>query len=591
MSKKKLVSVAVASLLALGGSLGLATGASAAATTTRIAGADRYETAVATALAKAGSVASPAADLTGFVPATNTVYVASGEVYADALAAGPLAAAAGNVLLLVEQNKIPAAVTAALGTAVDYKIVVLGGTGTISSGVYEKLAAFATGAGASITRTGGADRYETAALLAGTTINTKVVLLASGENFADALAAGPLAAKHSAPILLTKAGELPATTAKALTELAIDAGDTTFVVGGTGSVSTAVVNELRLATNQAAADVIRISGADRYETSAAVVTTTTHGLGLGGTVYIASGAVFADALAGNALVGTVTSDPILLVEQNSINIKVSAALNTATSIVVLGGTGSVSDAVKTAAASAADNTAPVITLPAASTNAVKVGAAFNPLTGVTAADTKDGDITSKVVVKSVWKAVSTDSPAWTTVVTNYTVVSSVSTAATAVYRITYTVTDSQGLSHEVTRDVSVYAAPTLNALAPSTGTIASSSSATDTDRVTSAVAVKANVTGKSGLGTLAISDQETNVTAAVTSATIGGVDALARFSVGADGKIAVTQAGTGVVPAIADAAVAAVTVTYTYTNAAGTAATVTQAFAVTITDGDDSDAG
>jgi putative cell wall-binding protein len=87
------------------------------------------------------------------------------------------------------------------------------------------------------------DRYGTAALLATEAYpaGADVVLVASGENFPDALAAAPLAAFYDAPIVLTQRDSLPAVTAAALAEL--DPGDV-IVLGGTAAVGQAVFNEL-----------------------------------------------------------------------------------------------------------------------------------------------------------------------------------------------------------------------------------------------------------------------------------------------------------------------------------------------------------
>ncbi|MDO5755808.1 MAG: cell wall-binding repeat-containing protein, partial [Tissierellia bacterium] len=56
----------------------------------------------------------------------------------------------------------------------------------------------------------GRDRYETAVAIAkATNPDSQRIYLASGEVFADALVAGPAAAKDHAPILLTRRNEAP----------------------------------------------------------------------------------------------------------------------------------------------------------------------------------------------------------------------------------------------------------------------------------------------------------------------------------------------------------------------------------------------
>lgn len=96
------------------------------------------------------------------------------------------------------------------------------------------------------------------------------------------------------------------------------------------------------------AAVSRIRGADRFATSAAVAATYPVGQDV---VYLASGTDFPDALAGAALAGKQDA-PVLLVREDSIPAPVAAQLNrlNPSEIVILGGTGAVSNTVRDAAA-------------------------------------------------------------------------------------------------------------------------------------------------------------------------------------------------------------------------------------------------
>jgi putative cell wall-binding protein len=87
----------------------------------------------------------------------------------------------------------------------------------------------------------------------------------------------------------------------------------------------------------------RLAGADRYATAAAVAQTYAAGVPV---VYIATGLNFPDALAGAAAAGQ-TGGPVLLVKQDSIPASTAAELARLqpARIVILGGTGVVSDAV------------------------------------------------------------------------------------------------------------------------------------------------------------------------------------------------------------------------------------------------------
>ena len=96
----------------------------------------------------------------------------------------------------------------------------------------------------------------------------------------------------------------------------------------------------------AAASIVRFQGADRFATSAAIVHASySPGVPV---VYIATGLNFPDALAGGAAAAK-AGGPLLLVLPDLIPTQISAELTrlTPASIVVLGGTGAVSDAVLT----------------------------------------------------------------------------------------------------------------------------------------------------------------------------------------------------------------------------------------------------
>jgi len=111
----------------------------------------------------------------------------------------------------------------------------------------------------------------------------------------DAAAAAGLAAARRLPILYVGAGSIPAETASALSSLKITK---TLVIGGSDTVSAAVLSQLPSPT--------RLGGADQYETSRAVVAESkARGLP-SNAVYVADGAQPMDAvlLGGAAARGT-----------------------------------------------------------------------------------------------------------------------------------------------------------------------------------------------------------------------------------------------------------------------------------------------
>jgi hypothetical protein len=90
---------------------------------------------------------------------------------------------------------------------------------------------------------------------------TPVVYVATGENFPDALGAGPAAAIVKGPILLVAQNAIPGETAAELSRLA---PDKIIIVGGTAVVSASVESSLAAY----APTVERIAGANRYDTAA-----------------------------------------------------------------------------------------------------------------------------------------------------------------------------------------------------------------------------------------------------------------------------------------------------------------------------------
>ena len=91
----------------------------------RLAGANRYATAVAVSKATYGSV--------------NTVFIATGANFPDALAGGAVAGIAGVPLLLVPGTSLPDVVRAELLRLDPSSVVVLGSTGVVSSGLVDQI--------------------------------------------------------------------------------------------------------------------------------------------------------------------------------------------------------------------------------------------------------------------------------------------------------------------------------------------------------------------------------------------------------------------------------------------------------------------
>lgn len=286
----------------------------------RVSGGGRYES----------SARLSAAEFPAGAP---VAYVASGEIFPDALSGGAVAGSQGAPLLLVSRDSIPEAVGAELARLRPGKIVVLGGPASVSDAVVGALTAYAPA-----TRIGGIDRYAVSAALSAQafTPGRPAVYVASGENFPDALAGGAAAGLRGAPVLLVQRDAVPAAVQ---TELARLRPGKVVILGGANTVSAAVEGVLGTI-----APTTRVAGVDRYDGSAAV-SANTFPTGAR-TVFIASGSTFPDALSGGPAAVS-NNAPILLVMRDSIPASVAAELSRLqpTRIVVLGGANSVSPAV------------------------------------------------------------------------------------------------------------------------------------------------------------------------------------------------------------------------------------------------------
>jgi len=150
----------------------------------------------------------------------DTVFLATGQNYPDALAGAAAAGSIGAPILLVGQNSVPDALkdamTGSYATIKPSRFFILGGEGAISSGVIDQIRALGY-QGATFERVGGNDRYATAVAVGQRFFPASTsVVLAVGDNFPDALAAGPFAAETAAPLLLTQVGSTPGATADEL---------------------------------------------------------------------------------------------------------------------------------------------------------------------------------------------------------------------------------------------------------------------------------------------------------------------------------------------------------------------------------------
>jgi putative cell wall-binding protein len=292
----------------------------------RLAGKARYDTAAAIS----GEAFASA----------ETVIIASGLDYADALAGVPLAKAYSSPILLAGKDSLTNETLDEIKRLGAKAAIILGGEKAIGKGVETALKQNGFAA-AAVRRIAGKTRFETAALIAQelekhTKTASKTAFVVSYTSCADALSASTAAALSGSPILYAaKSGELNAQTKTCLAK-----ADKAFVIGGDGVISDKVLKAVSDATKKKQAE--RIFGANRYKTCVAVNERFKDIL-TGSQICVAKGLDFPDALAGGVL-ACMKNAPMFLadgaISAEQINYIKSKK---ADSLYVLGGIGAVSE--------------------------------------------------------------------------------------------------------------------------------------------------------------------------------------------------------------------------------------------------------
>ena len=314
----------------------------------RLSGSTRYAT-------------SLAISRSSFATATAAV-IASGDSFPDALAASGLAGAVRGPIILVP--RITSTDDARL-IPIEYEIerlgvstvYIVGGTGALSSAVETVFTARV----ALVKRVGGLNRYETSARIAEEILKLPapaggrpdVAFVVRGDEFADALAVAPYAYSKALPVLLTKSTSLSAETSGFITSKSVGQ---VVVAGGEGAVSAGVYAALD-ALRGGVVTVHREGGANRFETATMMAGYCVgQGWGTWDRVGIATGLNFPDALSGGAACGIRGGGALLLTRPTSLSPETQSALEgngTISSVgIVFGGTGAVSEAVRTAVGAA-----------------------------------------------------------------------------------------------------------------------------------------------------------------------------------------------------------------------------------------------
>ena len=238
----------------------------------RLGGDDRVATAIAVSM-----TAFPSSGTAG------AVVVVRDDTFADGVTAAPLAVALHAPILLTAPEALDPRTESEMERVLPTgrTVFVVGGTDALSDAVANRIGAD----GYQVYRVAGPNRFATAADIATVLGNPPTVLLATGDNFADALVSGPAAARAGGVVLLTDDTRMPPETAA---YLAANPPRSRYAIGDQAVA--------------AAPDATPVRGKDRYDTSVAVAEQ--FWSGAGGTavsdVGVATGLNFPDALAGGA---------------------------------------------------------------------------------------------------------------------------------------------------------------------------------------------------------------------------------------------------------------------------------------------------
>lgn len=197
--------------------------------------------------------------------------------------------------------------------------------------------------GANSERLSGNNRYETSTKISQSGwSSSEYVVIASGKDFADALCAVPLAKKLNAPIILTDPNELSTVAIDEIKRLNVK---NVYIAGGEGAVSANVKVALENTLKIGSANIKRLYGKDRFETSVAIA----KEVGIKDKVALVYGGNYADALS-IAPIAAIKGIPILLTDTKTLPDSISNYLSDnkdkIQSSYVIGGEGVVSPNVK-----------------------------------------------------------------------------------------------------------------------------------------------------------------------------------------------------------------------------------------------------
>lgn len=230
------------------------------------------------------------------------VILASGEGFADALSATPLAKKYNAPIMLTKKNELNEFSKNGLSKLKVKNVIIVGGQGAVSDQIEKEISGMNIG----IRRICGINRYETSLKIAQEVGIKNGIVITNGTNFADAISIASIAAEKEMPVLLVPGKEFTKEELEFIKGQ--DISKDVYLIGGPKVVSENIQNHFR--------DSQRIYGNNRYETNAKILEKFSGNLDLK-KIYITSGSNYPDALAISALTA-IEKTPLLLVSGDGI---------------------------------------------------------------------------------------------------------------------------------------------------------------------------------------------------------------------------------------------------------------------------------
>lgn len=254
----------------------------------------------------------------------DTVIIARADSYADALASAPLAKSMNAPILLSDSNRLDDFIIQDIKRLGASNVVIVGGENSIDKNIEFTLSKIIENG---VDRVAGENRYQTAEKIA-ELVNKNIsksnkAVVASGENWADALCASAFASKNNMPIVLVNNKTSKNEIDKQMKSLGVEK---VYIIGGENSINKNIEKKLPKL-------IERIAGKDRYETSAKIAQ---YGFKDSKKAFLTSGENFADALVIGPIAGNVDA-PILLSNKDESKTALTDNHNGLESLTIVGG--------------------------------------------------------------------------------------------------------------------------------------------------------------------------------------------------------------------------------------------------------------